>query len=177
MEEGRLAVGRGKAGGGLGEGRVVPKGWRSMKLAFVARSCVQSVLACLHALQHRELAPGSIKNLHQTWPTSQCPPCAAALLTLTKIMISWCLQESINIWWINEALSNLGLSPIPNSPCNPVSEAVFNFVLAWAGMFLPVILTDGPSQKVEKKVGVQLVSSIPQRACVTRVPCVHLYSC
>lgn len=64
------------------------------------------------------------------------------------------LQESINIWWINEALANLGLSPIPVGPCNPVSEAVFNFVLAWAGLFLPVILTDGPSQKVEKKVGV-----------------------
>lgn len=77
------------------------------------------------------------------------------------VLLSSCLaalQESINIWWINEALANLGLSPIPVGPCNPVSEAVFNFVLAWAGLFLPVILTDGPSQKVEKKVGAAVVS-------------------
>lgn len=61
-------------------------------------------------------------------------------------------QESINIWWINEALGNLGLSPITSTPCNPVSEAVFNFVLAWAALFLPVLLTDGQAQKVNNKV-------------------------
>jgi hypothetical protein len=62
------------------------------------------------------------------------------------------LQESINLWWINDALTALNLSFIPNVPCPPVSEAVFNFVLGWCLMFLPVMLTDGPSQKVEKKV-------------------------
>jgi ABC-type glycerol-3-phosphate transport system permease component len=33
-----------------------------------------------------------------------------------------------------------------------VSEALFNFVLAWALLFLPVIATDGPSQKIQNKV-------------------------
>lgn len=61
-------------------------------------------------------------------------------------------QESINLWWINEALGSLGLSPLPTTPSNPISEAVFNFVIAWAALFLPAILTDGPSQKVERKV-------------------------
>ncbi len=68
-------------------------------------------------------------------------------------------QESINIWWINDALTALNLSFIPHMPSPPVSEAVFNFVLAWALMFLPVILTDGPSNKVEKKV--RIVKLIP----------------
>lgn len=42
-------------------------------------------------------------------------------------------------------------------------------MLAWAGLFLPVLLTDGPSQKVEKKVGELLlfiVSWHDIRACV-----------
>jgi hypothetical protein len=29
---------------------------------------------------------------------------------------------------------------------------VFNFVLGWCLMFLPVMLTDGPSEKIDKKV-------------------------
>jgi hypothetical protein len=62
------------------------------------------------------------------------------------------LQESINLWWINDALTSLNLSFIPNVPSPPVSEAVFNFVLGWCLMFLPVMLTDGPSEKVDKKV-------------------------
>jgi hypothetical protein len=74
-------------------------------------------------------------------------PCTSNICVLSSSP-----QESINIWWINDALRSIGLSPLVSTPCNPVSEAVFNFVLAWAGMFLPVLLTDGASQKVEKKV-------------------------
>ena len=93
---------------------------------------------------------------------------AAVLIATLSRNITSLLQESINIFWINEALVGLGLSPIPSTPCNPVSEAVFNFVLAWAGMFLPVILTDGPSQKVEKKVGgcCRLFNSLHNRVCM-----------
>jgi hypothetical protein len=80
------------------------------------------------------------------------------------LVLSSSPQESINIWWINDALRSIGLSPLVSTPCNPVSEAVFNFVLAWAGMFLPVLLTDGASQKVEKKVrGLAIVPGLGVR--------------
>jgi hypothetical protein len=70
----------------------------------------------------------------------------------TSILLNPQTQESINIWWINDALVAAGLSPFHSTPCHPVSEATFNFVLAWAALFLPVLLTDGPSQKVQNKV-------------------------
>eukprot|EP00775_Hariotina_reticulata_P009058 gene9058-9229_t len=60
-------------------------------------------------------------------------------------------EESINIWWINDLLTSAHLSFIQHVPSPPVSEALFNFVLAWALLFLPVIITDGPSQKVQNK--------------------------
>ncbi|KAI8473351.1 MAG: hypothetical protein J3K34DRAFT_519018 [Monoraphidium minutum] len=60
-------------------------------------------------------------------------------------------DESVNIFWINETLRNLNLSPIPVVPHHPVSEAVFNFVIAWAVMFIPVILSDAASKKVSNK--------------------------
>ncbi|WIA22631.1 hypothetical protein OEZ86_009610 [Tetradesmus obliquus] len=81
---------------------------------------------------------------------STAVPGAPAIATPPEVFEE-ILQESINLWWINDSLTALGLSFIPNVPCPPVSEAVFNFVLGWCLMFLPVMLTDGPSQKVEKK--------------------------
>ncbi|MEW5301554.1 MAG: hypothetical protein WDW36_004407 [Sanguina aurantia] len=58
------------------------------------------------------------------------------------------LSESINLFWINSALSSQGLSFIPDVVNPPVSEACFNFVTAWGLLFLPVLLTDGQSRKV-----------------------------
>lgn len=79
-------------------------------------------------------------------------PGSPAINTPPEVIIE-VLQESINIFWINDALSTLNLSFIPKIASPPVSEGVFNFVLAWAAMFLPAMLTDAPSQKVKRKVG------------------------
>jgi hypothetical protein len=68
-------------------------------------------------------------------------------------------DESLNLWWINEVLTNLNLSFIPLVKSPPVSEALFNFVLAWAFMFMPAIFTDGPSQKIKNKV--RVLAAVP----------------
>lgn len=68
-------------------------------------------------------------------------------------MLEEVFNESLNIYWINEALTNLGVGLVPLVKSPPVSEGLFNFVLLWALMFAPVIFTDGPSQKVKNKVG------------------------
>ena len=54
----------------------------------------------------------------------------------------------------SEALRGLHLSPIPSVAHHPVSEAVFNFVVAWATMFAPVILSDAAAAaKVKGRPG------------------------
>ncbi len=62
------------------------------------------------------------------------------------------LQESLNLWWINDALTAAGIGIVHTRPCHPVSEALFNFVVAWAMLLVPVMLTDGAAQKVKNKV-------------------------
>lgn len=58
------------------------------------------------------------------------------------------LYESLNFFYINIGLTQLGLTPVPSVACPPVSEAVFNFVNAWSLMALPLILSDGRCRKL-----------------------------
>jgi|ERR1712003_8290 len=65
--------------------------------------------------------------------------------TLKEVM-----DESINFFYVDILLDYLGISPLPSPVCNPVSEAVFNFVNAWSFMFLPVLLADRKSDGINK---------------------------
>ncbi|KXZ47377.1 hypothetical protein GPECTOR_36g98 [Gonium pectorale] len=58
--------------------------------------------------------------------------------------------ESLNFFYINIGLAQLGLTPVPSVACPPVSEAIFNFVNAWSLMALPYMLADGRSAKIGK---------------------------
>jgi len=51
-------------------------------------------------------------------------------------------HESLNFFYVNIALSNIHLSPVPNVPENPVDEGVFNFISAWSLSFLPLMAND-----------------------------------
>uniref|UniRef100_A0A7S3VQV0 SnoaL-like domain-containing protein n=1 Tax=Dunaliella tertiolecta TaxID=3047 RepID=A0A7S3VQV0_DUNTE len=62
-------------------------------------------------------------------------------------------HESLNFFYVNIGLNAAGLSLIPDFPENPVSEALFNFIAAWGVLFLPVILTEKKSAKVQNKWG------------------------
>ena len=59
------------------------------------------------------------------------------------------LHESLNIFYINTAQSAVGLDLFPSFAEHPVDEAVFNFVAAWGLLFLPVMLADSRSQKMQ----------------------------
>ncbi|GBF87696.1 polyketide cyclase [Raphidocelis subcapitata] len=81
---------------------------------------------------------------------STLPPGPPAWATPGPVLAE-AFDESVNIFWINELLSNLHLSPIPVVPHHPVSEAIFNFVIAWSVMFVPVIWTDAAAKKISNK--------------------------
>jgi len=52
------------------------------------------------------------------------------------------LHESYNFFYVNMALSDLGLSPVPNVPEHPVDEGIFNIIAAWSLTFLPLMAND-----------------------------------
>lgn len=60
------------------------------------------------------------------------------------------VDESINFFYVDILLDQLGVSPLPSPVCNPVSEALFNFVNAWSFMYLPLLLADKKSDGLPK---------------------------
>ncbi len=58
------------------------------------------------------------------------------------------LHESFNFFYVNIALSEIGLSPVPNIAENPVDEGIFNFVSAWSLTFLPLMANDPKGRSV-----------------------------
>ena len=60
------------------------------------------------------------------------------------------VNESINFFYINIGLANLGINPLPSIAEHPVSEALFNLVGAWGVMFLPIMLADSKSKQVRQ---------------------------
>jgi len=60
------------------------------------------------------------------------------------------LHESLNFFYVNIFLNNVGITIVPSVAEHPVSEALFNFVNAWSMMMLPAFLVDRKSQPVER---------------------------
>ena len=58
------------------------------------------------------------------------------------------LHESFNFFYVNMALSELGLSPVPNIAEHPVDEGLFNFISAWSLTFLPLMANDPKGKTV-----------------------------
>lgn len=61
------------------------------------------------------------------------------------------LYESLNFFYVNIAMNSLGVSPVPSVACPPVSEALFNFTLAFALLFIPVLAADPRCRKISNK--------------------------
>lgn len=73
-------------------------------------------------------------------PGFQTPPSAFERL----------FHESCNFFFINVGLNHLGIHFVPSIAEHPVDEALFNFVGAWGLLFLPVMLSDPQSQKMNR---------------------------
>lgn len=82
---------------------------------------------------------------------SDAAPGLPALQTPPEVLLE-VFHESLNFFYVNIGLTAAGLSFVPSVACPPVSEAVFNIMNAWGLMFLPVLLTDPASNKVDNKV-------------------------
>eukprot|EP00210_Caulerpa_lentillifera_P008715 g8313.t1 len=66
--------------------------------------------------------------------------------TLTKVF-----HESVNFFYVNIFLNPV-LPLIPSVAEHPVEEALFNFVGAWGLMFLPIMLADKRSKKMDSRM-------------------------
>lgn len=86
---------------------------------------------------------------------SSAAPGAPAYMTPPEVLQET-LNESLNFFYVNIGLNNLGLTLVPSVAEPPVSEAVFNFVSAWSMMFLPLILTEAGSRKVGVPLALQI---------------------
>jgi len=62
------------------------------------------------------------------------------------------LHESLNFFYVNIFLNNIGITLVPSIPEHPVSEALFNFVNAWSMMMLPLFLLDRKSENMPNKM-------------------------
>ena len=74
------------------------------------------------------------------------------------------LNLSLNYFYVNIGLSNLGLTFVPSVPSHPVYEGLFNFINAWSLMFVPLILSDKRSRDVKFKeawvVAIQFLTNV-----------------
>jgi ketosteroid isomerase-like protein len=74
------------------------------------------------------------------------------------------LNLSLNYFYVNIALNDLGLSFVPSVPDHPVYEGLFNFINAWSLMFVPVILSDQRSAGMKFKeawvVSIQFLTNV-----------------
>lgn len=62
------------------------------------------------------------------------------------------LHESLNFFYVNIFLNNVGITLVPSIAEHPVSEALFNFVNAWSMMMLPLFLLDRKSENMPNKM-------------------------
>ena len=75
------------------------------------------------------------------------------------------LHESYNFFYVNMALSEWGLSPVPNVAEHPVDEGLFNLVSAWSLTFLPLMVQDpkgntiGFTSKRNQHIGVMFLTN------------------
>ncbi|KAL6744874.1 hypothetical protein V8C86DRAFT_3126050 [Haematococcus lacustris] len=58
------------------------------------------------------------------------------------------MNESLNFFYVNILLDQLGITLVPSVPSHPVSEGLFNAVAAWGLLFLPLMLTEQRCRKV-----------------------------
>lgn len=121
-------TGEGEGEGGESKNNNNNKSWTSSFFWFVAAGYVSWLILSPPDL----LAPGE-------------PIWAIKPETLREVT-----DESINFFYVDILLDYLGVSPLASPVCNPVSEAVFNFVNAWSFMFLPVLLADRESDGINK---------------------------
>jgi hypothetical protein len=81
---------------------------------------------------------------------SDLPPGPPAYATQPQVLLET-LHESVNLLWIAEALSKLGLPMlVPVVPSHPVSEATFNFAVTWAALFVPLMFSDARGKRVAR---------------------------
>jgi hypothetical protein len=79
---------------------------------------------------------------------SDLPPGPPAYATQPSVLLE-ALHESVNLLWIAEGLTKLGLPAlVPVVPSHPVSEATFNFAVTWAAMFVPLMFSDARGRRV-----------------------------
>jgi hypothetical protein len=81
---------------------------------------------------------------------SPFPPGEPAINPDTEALLA-IFHESLNLFYLNIWLDSLQLTPIPSIPEHPVSESIFNIIMAWNIMLLPAILADKRSQQVPQR--------------------------
>eukprot|EP01025_Chloroclados_australasicus_P005986 TRINITY_DN11972_c0_g1_i2.p2 TRINITY_DN11972_c0_g1~~TRINITY_DN11972_c0_g1_i2.p2 ORF type:complete len:451 (+),score=53.54 TRINITY_DN11972_c0_g1_i2:91-1353(+) len=62
------------------------------------------------------------------------------------------LHESLNFFYVNIGLNNIGITFVPSIAEHPADEAFFNFIAAWGVSFLPFMLANPKSKKLGSKV-------------------------
>lgn len=62
------------------------------------------------------------------------------------------IDLSTNIYFLGDVLKRIGIEPVKVTHYNPVWESLFNIVILWSLIFLPYILADEKSRKMNKIV-------------------------
>jgi hypothetical protein len=57
------------------------------------------------------------------------------------------LHESLNFFYVNIGLHQIGIDAVPSIAEHPVDEALFNVVNAWGLLFLPLLAADAKTQR------------------------------
>eukprot|EP01023_Acetabularia_acetabulum_P026752 TRINITY_DN2536_c1_g1_i1.p1 TRINITY_DN2536_c1_g1~~TRINITY_DN2536_c1_g1_i1.p1 ORF type:complete len:419 (-),score=63.31 TRINITY_DN2536_c1_g1_i1:164-1420(-) len=74
------------------------------------------------------------------------------------------LHESLNFWYVNIGLSNLGLTFVPSIAEHPMDEAIFNLIAAWGLLYLPFMLANPKAKKVKNIIplwiGTEFITNI-----------------
>ena len=60
------------------------------------------------------------------------------------------IELSKNLYFIGDIFKSFGIDPLKITHYNPVWESLFNFVVLWALIFLPYMLVDEKSRKMNK---------------------------
>lgn len=82
---------------------------------------------------------------------SDAPPGLPAYQTSPET-VQALINQSYNFFYVNVALAQAGLNPVPCVAEHPVDEALFNFVNAWSMMMWPAWVADPQGKKVDKKL-------------------------
>ncbi|MEM9137231.1 MAG: nuclear transport factor 2 family protein, partial [Cyanobacteria bacterium P01_F01_bin.42] len=84
-------------------------------------------------------------------PTGQIVPGAPAWATQAA---TWkeVIGESTNFFFVVPLFNKLGIDYLTAPAIHPVDQALFNLVMAWIFMFLPLLTLDARSQKLPKTI-------------------------